>query len=188
MMKRDECLSIIEDNRGSAVIVAHFQPAFDLIRIAPNPLNWYAVGAMGQAAPHGIGLALGLPDRKVIVLDGDGSLLMNLGTLATAIEAVLPNFIHFVCENGCYETNGSHPLPAAGRVDFCMLARGAGYRRVFNIETLDELRARLPEILSQNEPVFARLRVESGECSTEDWSYVNGEAARQRFRDAVRRT
>ena len=74
---------------------------------------------MGLASSHALGLALGRPDKRVIVLDGDGSLLMNLGTLVTAAAAPPKNFYHFVCENGTYEANGGHPIPEPRQGQLC---------------------------------------------------------------------
>src|SRR5476649_1270187 len=103
-MKRDACLKVLARHRGDAVVVATYQAAFDWMRIAPHALNYVSIGAMGQASSHALGLALGRPDRRVIVLDGDGSLLMNLGTLVTIAAAAPRNLLHFVCENGVYES------------------------------------------------------------------------------------
>jgi len=77
---------------------------------------------MGLASSHALGLALGRPDKRVIVLDGDGSLLMNLGSLVTIGAAAPPNLYHFVCENGTYEANGGHPIPGRDKVDFAGFA------------------------------------------------------------------
>ena len=66
---------------------------------------------MGLASSHGLGLALAQPSRRVIVLDGDGSLLMNLGTLVTIGKVAPQNLCHLVFQNGTYEANGGHPIP-----------------------------------------------------------------------------
>lgn len=186
MMKRDEVLEVIHAHRGDAVVVAHFHTAFDMMRVGSHPLNYYAVGAMGQASSHGLGLALGLPERKIIVVDGDGSLLMNLGTLVTIAEAAPPNFVHFVGENGVYETNGSHPLPGKGKTDFPAMARAAGFGQVYRIETMADLHAKLPEILSHNEPVFCSLTMVEGEQSREDWLFINGPKHRAEFAEGLK--
>ena len=89
MMKRDLCLSEIARHRTDEIVVATYQSAFDWMRLQPHPLNYLAVGAMGLASSHALGLALGRPDKRVIVLDGDGSLLMNLGTLATVASSAV---------------------------------------------------------------------------------------------------
>jgi len=68
--------------------------------------------------PHALGLALGRPDKRVVVLDGDGSLLMNLGTLVTIAHAAPKNLVHCLCQNGTCETNGAVHIPGAGKVSF----------------------------------------------------------------------
>ena len=111
MMKRDECLRILARHHTDQIVVPLYQAAFEWSAIKSWPLTYYGFGAMGLGSSHGLGLALGRPDKRVIVLDGDGSLLMNLGTLVTIAEVAPPNLIHFVCENGTYEANGAHPIP-----------------------------------------------------------------------------
>src|SRR5512142_2446715 len=85
-----------------------------------------ADSAMGHAADLALGIALAQPQRKVICLNGDGSMIMTLGTLVTIIDAGAKNLILFVVQNGTYEITGNQPTPGGGRVDFCALARGAG--------------------------------------------------------------
>ncbi len=116
-------------------------------------------GAMGKAAPMALGLALAQPERRVIVLDGDGSLLMNLGTLVTIGSLAPPNLVHVVFEDGQYTTTGGQPTPGSGRVDLVAMARAAGYKQAWAIDTLEELEARLPEAMSAAGPVFMALRV-----------------------------
>jgi phosphonopyruvate decarboxylase len=136
MMPRDRCFQALAAVRGNAVVVSRYSAAFDWEPISPSPLNFFAIGAMGQCSSNALGLALGMPSHKIVVLDGDGSLLMNLGSLVT-IAAVAPkNLYHFVCENGVYEVNGSHPIPGQGKVRFADFARGAGFPHVFEFDDL----------------------------------------------------
>ena len=110
---------------------------------------------MGLASSHALGLALGRPDKRVIVLDGDGSLLMNLGTLVTIAEAAPKNLIHFVCENGTYEANGGHPIPGRGKVRLRRhgaLGRLQQRARVLRPEDFEQQAA---HVLKQDGPVFA---------------------------------
>ncbi len=186
MMRRDECFEKIAEQRGEAIVVATYSSAFEWRRIAPNALNYVGVGAMGQASSHALGLALGLPDHKVIVLDGDGSLLMNLGSLVTIAGAAPANLVHFVAENGCYEANGSHPIPALGRVDFAGLARAAGYSQVFEFDGLNRFAAELPLVLSAPGPVFVALKIEPGEAPELDYEWMHSEQVRRDFKDAIR--
>jgi len=187
MMKRDECLALLAARVREEAIVATYQAAFDWMRIAPRDLNYLSIGAMGLASSHGLGLALGRPDRRVIVLDGDGSLLMNLGSLATVAEAAPRNFVHLVCVNRAYEANGNHPLPAAERLDFAALARGAGIANTGTLATLDAFAAALDEILNTPGPVFRALEVAPGAPSPQDYAYIHGAETRARFKAAFAR-
>ena len=186
MMRRDECFEKIAELRGDAIVVSTYSSAFEWRKISPSSLNYFSVGAMGQASSHALGLAIGLPDHKVIVLDGDGSLLMNLGGLVTMAGAAPKNIIHFVCENGCYEANGSHPIPGQNRVDFAGLARAAGYAEVFEFDGLNRFAAELPEVLSTPGPVFATLKIVAAEAPELDYVWLHSEPVRREFKDAIR--
>ncbi len=102
MMKRDECLKVFAQHRSDEIVVAVYSAAQEWVHISPNELNYTFTGAMGQGSSHGLGLAFGRPDMRVIILDGDGSLLMNPGSLVTIANAAPRNLIHCVCENGTY--------------------------------------------------------------------------------------
>ena len=136
-MKRDECLKALARHRTDEIVVAVYKAAQEWIHIAPSDLNYTFTGAMGQGSSHALGLALGRPDKRVIVLDGDGSLLMNLGSLVTIGNAAPKNLIHCVCGNGTYETNGAVPIPGVTRISFTAFARAAGYARTYEFDTLD---------------------------------------------------
>jgi phosphonopyruvate decarboxylase len=185
MMKRDACIAKLLRHRTDQIIVAAYHAAFDLLRLQPSPLNFVAIGAMGLASSHALGLALGRPDRRFVVLDGDGSLLMNLGTLVTIGEAAPPNLLHFVCENGTYEANGGVPIPGRERVDFAAFARAAGYRESHEFSDLDDFAVRVPALLSARGPVFTTLKIEPGEPSKKDYEYIHGPEARAAFKKAL---
>ena len=184
-MRRDDVIRLILARRDGAIIAATYLAAFDLMRLGSDPLNYLSIGAMGQASSHALGLALGRPDKKVIVLDGDGSLLMNLGSLATIAGAAPANLVHFVCENGCYEANGSHPLPGSGGVDFVGLARAAGIRDVSAFDALPAFEASLPGLLTRPGPVFATLKIVPGDPSPQEYDVIHGAETRRRFKEAL---
>ena len=121
-----------------------------------------ADSAMGHAADLALGIALAQPQRKVICLNGDGSMLMTLGTLVTITGARARNLTLFVVQNGTYEITGNQPIPAAGRVDFCAFARGAGFERIYYFDAPEEYARFLPEVLSGEGPVFATVVIEPG--------------------------
>ena len=120
-------LRVIAAARGTAICVPTMTTSPAWRTIAPDDLSVGCVGFMGGASSLGLGLALARPDRRVIVLDGDGSLLMQLGSLATNAGAAPRNFVHLLFKNGVYHTSGAQGIPGGLSVDFVMMARGAGY-------------------------------------------------------------
>jgi thiamine pyrophosphate-dependent acetolactate synthase large subunit-like protein len=185
MMRRDECLRVLARHVTDEIVVPVYTAAFDWLQINPRPLNYYSVGAMGLASSHGLGFALGRPDKRVIVLDGDGSLLMNLGSLVTIAEAAPRNLIHFVCHNGTYEANGGHPIPRSGRVDFAGLAVAAGYRHVTEFADLTDFSGAVGGLLRLEGPVFALLAVTPGPPVPMDYPDLYKPSRREAFRSAL---
>jgi len=187
-MKRDECLKALARRRKDEIIVAVYTAAQEWIHIAPSDLNYTFTGAMGQGSSHALGLALGRPDKRVVVLDGDGSLLMNLGSLVTIAHAAPKNLVHCLCENGTYETNGAVPIPRAGEIKFTELAKAAGYPKTYEFSELQEWEQALAIILSEDGPVFVDLKVEPGEAYPEDFRRLYSIEYRDRFREALRKS
>jgi thiamine pyrophosphate-dependent acetolactate synthase large subunit-like protein len=115
--------------------------------------------AMGGHAGFALGLALARPDKKVVLFDSEGDILMGLGVLATIAEQQPSNFYHFLINNGCYATTGGQPVPNADNVAYHVIARGAGYPRAFAFDELDQFSRNLPDILNRPGPVFVALKV-----------------------------
>src|SRR5262249_62359482 len=112
--------------RGTAICVPTMTTGPEWRAIAPDDLSVGCVGFMGGASSLGLGLALARPDRRVLVLDGDGSLLMQLGSLATIAGAGPRNLVHFLFKNGVDHTSGGPSCP--GRVPVELVALGQGAR------------------------------------------------------------
>jgi phosphonopyruvate decarboxylase len=161
--------------------------AQEWIHIAPSELNFTFVGAMGQGSSHAPGIALGRPDKRVVVLDGDGSLLMNLGSLVTIANAAPKNFVHCVCENGTYETNGAVSIPGQGRVSFTGLARAAGYPKTYEFSQLEDWDRALDGILKEDGPILVDLKMEPGEKYPEDFRRLYNVEYREAFRKALQK-
>jgi thiamine pyrophosphate-dependent acetolactate synthase large subunit-like protein len=99
---------------------------FDLWASGQRPQNFYMLGSMGLAIPIALGVAIAQPGRHVIALEGDGSLLMQLGCLATVAERAPKNLTIVVWDNGIYQITGSQPTASATTADLVAIARGAG--------------------------------------------------------------
>jgi len=156
-MKPEELLKLIAAARGDAICVPTMTTAPEWRDIAPDDLSISCVGFMGGASSLGLGLALANPDRRVVVFDGDGSLLMQLGSLATIAGAQPRNLTHLLFKNGVYHTSGAQNIPGGFDVDFVLMAKGAGYRTAYAIHDLDEFKRRLPSMFRDEGPLFVEL-------------------------------
>lgn len=116
-------------------------------------------GAMGHATSAALGVALSLPDEKIVMFDAEGALLMNLGILATIAGKQPKNFYHFLLDNECYATTGGQPVPNAKDINYAGMAKNAGYAATYNFENLDDFVMNLEDILNTTGPVFIALKV-----------------------------
>ncbi len=184
-MKRDQALKVLSQHYPDGIVVPVYQSAFDWMGIRPHPLNYLCTGAMGQGSSHALGLALACPAEPVVVLDGDGSLLMNLGSLVTIAEQKPQNLWHFVCQNGIYEVNGEFPIPGQKTVDFAAMALAAGYNEAHTFSDLSEFSRLLPRILATPGPVLVALHVEAGEPFPRDYEAIHSPQSRAAFKTAL---
>ena len=156
-MKPEDVLRAIAAARGDAICIPTMTTAPAWRTIAPDDLSITCAGFMGGASTLGLGLALSRPERRVIVFDGDGSLLMQLGSLATIAGARPRNLVHLLFKNGVYHTSGAQEIPGGLTVDFVQMAKGAGYRDAYAVKDIDDFRRRLPAMLRAEGPIFVEL-------------------------------
>lgn len=164
MIKNVDAARIIDEHRQDGIIVATMNAGnmnFGLAAVSTNTeLDLPLSGCMGKASSMGLGMALAQPDKKVLVLDGDGSLLMNLGTLVTIGNKAPENLYHFVFDNGVYAVTGGQPTPLEGSGNYVEMASGAGYAAVYDFEDTEDLATGIDQALNAKGPVFIRLRIE----------------------------
>ena len=115
--------------------------------------------AMGGHAGFSLGLALAQPDRKVVLFDTEGDLLMNLGILATIAEQKPKNFYYFLMDNEVYATTGGQPVPNAQKVAYDAVARGCGLERTYAFTEIEQVTKNLPTIFANPGPVFVWNKV-----------------------------
>lgn len=139
-MTRLDATRIIVAHAGDEPIIASLgHPAYDLLAAGDRPANFYTWGSMGLASSIGLGLAMAQPERHVFVLDGDGSLLMNLGSLATIGWVRPANLILIVMDNGSYATTGGQDSATAHGADLEGAARAMGIAGSVTARTPAEL-------------------------------------------------
>jgi len=156
MSAKDALVAVHEARGDRDVVITTMMPARDWMTLPAHPLDLVLVpSAMSHATSMGLGIALAQPSRRVIVCNGDGSMLMNLGSLVSIVAAGATNVVVLVFDNGSYEVTGSQPIPGAGGVDFATIARGAGFRAVFEFSDIGAWRRDVGRILAGNEPAFA---------------------------------
>jgi len=157
-MKPEDVLKVIAEVRGDAIVIPTMTTASAWRDIAPDDLSVSCVGFMGGASSMGLGIALARPDRRVVVFDGDGSLLMQLGSLATSAGAKARNFVHLLFKNNVYHTSGAQNVPGGDGVDFVLMAKGAGYRSAYAITDFADFKKRAKSIVHSEEgPVLVEL-------------------------------
>ena len=163
MIDNQEAVKLIDANRGDGVIIATMNAnnvRFGLPTVTTKEqLDMPVSGAMGKASNVGLGLALAQPNRKVIVLDGDGSLLMNLGAMVTLANKTPKNLCHMVFDNGVYAVTGGQPVPGSGKADWEGMAKAAGYAATFSFDNLEDLATGIAEVMAATGPVFVHLRI-----------------------------
>ena len=161
-IKRDEFLKYLASLRKDEVVLTAWQASIEWETYSPSPFNLPSVRTMGETSTFGLGLAMARPDNRVIVLEGDGSLLMNLASLVTIATVSPPNFIQILLQNRMYETSGGQMLPNADKLDFAGFARSAGISKVYSFNDLSRCQLELPIILKEKGPVFAVVDMEPG--------------------------
>ena len=155
MIDQTDLMEVIKKYRGDGVVIPVFQATGAWTKITDNPDRDIAGGgAMGKASSFALGLAVARPEIKVILLDGDGSLEMNLGSLVTIAERAPKNFFHFVIQNGVYATTGGQPIAGDTKVSFAGMAKDAGYAATYDFDDLEEFTTSAEKIFSEDGPVL----------------------------------
>ena len=159
MMTHRDALEVLAAVRREQVVITTMGSVAIWPSLSDSPRDFhYLPSSMGQAVPLALGLCLAKPGQGVVVLSGDGGLLMNLGCLVTVAQHAVSLFIILI-DNGLYEVTGGQDVPNAGRTDFAAIARGAGIPRVYAFDTLDAWKTGAAACLEGDGPVFVWLKV-----------------------------
>ena len=169
---------------GKAAVIASLgHPAYDLFAAGDRDENFYTWGSMGLASSIGLGLAMAQPDRRVVVLDGDGSLLMNLGSLATIGWVRPKNLVVVVWDNELYGTTGGQDTATAHGADLAAAARAMGIASTATVSAADDLDRALARIDAEPGPWVVVAKVDENTPSAKpslDYVWI-----KQRFMAAM---
>jgi phosphonopyruvate decarboxylase len=161
MLQAVDALRVVERQRNNGIVVTTMTGSRTWKQVSRNvELDLHVGGAMGKASSVALGLALAQPELKVIIVDGDGSLLMNLGSLVTIANKAPAKLYHLVLENGMYAMTGGQPVPGVGRFDIAGIAKEAGYRASYTFTDLEEFTTQADKVLNERGPVLVCLKVE----------------------------
>ena len=172
-------LSILPDN--AAVVATTGKCGRELFTLSDRPQHLYMVGAMGAASGLGLGVALTVPDRPVVVVDGDGAALMKLGTMATIGAQQPRGLLHVLLDNGVHDSTGGQATVSAS-VDFAAVALACGYRTAWSVDDRSGFEDALARGLKQDGPVLVHARMAPGSMATLGRPTVPPHAVAQRFR------
>ena len=184
-LNRRDVVSRIVRDRGDVLIVTGLGSAtWDAAAAGDHPNNFYLWGGMGGAAVTGLGLACAQPDRRVIVLTGDGEMLMGIGSLATIGAAAVPNLAICVIDNQHYGETGMQETHTGHGVDLAAMAAGAGFAHTQTVWSKKDVESAISALYETEGPVFVDIKV------TTDYVPMvlpmrDGTAIRGRFREAV---
>jgi phosphonopyruvate decarboxylase len=165
------------------LVVANGYPSREAYAVADRPENFYMIGSMGLSAAIGLGLAVARPDRRVVVFDGDGNLLMGLGVFGSVATLAPVRFVHCVFDNEAYGSTGNQ-ASASRHVRLDRLAAAAGYREVAAVDDAPALAAALRQARGTPGPHFILVKVTTEETDVPRVG-IEPEALRDRFRAAV---
>jgi thiamine pyrophosphate-dependent acetolactate synthase large subunit-like protein len=182
--RRAVVAALLKDRDGAPAVLGLGACVWDAAAVGDDPLNFGLWGAMGGAVPIGLGLALAQPERRVLVITGDGEMLMGLGSLATVAVQRPSNLVIAVIDNERYGETGMQPTHTAHGVDLAAIAAGAGFPVARRVDDAAGLSAALPPWYGAPGPLLLDIKV-----TAEPVPLVlpprDGEHLKDRFREAL---
>ena len=187
MMQRRTLVAALLENRPADMVVVSSlgNPTWDVASVGDHALNFNFIGAMGQAGPFALGLAMARPEKRIVLFAGDGELLMSLGVLATIANQAPANLAVVALDNESYVETGSQPSATAGPTDLEAVARGCGFvhtRSVVDETSLDDIRVMVWE---GEGPLFVNIKIVAEALPLVFPYSFDGAMAMNRFRGAV---
>ena len=179
-MARREAIEDIMKQIDDEIVICNIGfPSRELYDIEDRNLNFYMIGSMGLASSIGLGLAIAKPEKDIVVIDGDGSLLMNMGSLVTIFANNPNNLTWIVIDNGAYGSTGNQDTYAQ-LIDLKDIAKSVGFKNSFNFKDID-----LKKVIKSDDASFIVYETEAGN-STAPIIDLTPIMIRDRFMDAIK--
>ena len=175
--------ALLEQLTDHPVIICNGFPSREAHKIADRPTHFYMIGSMGEAAAIGLGVALSKPNKKVVVLDGDGNVLMGMGTLATVAALKPKNFVHVVLDNEVYGTTGNQPT-VSNVVRLEQVAKAAGYVNVERAIEREDIVYEFKDMLKKDGPSMLLVKF-TEQCEDAGRVLIEPADMTQRFKKAI---
>ena len=160
MIDMTDMLNVFQNYRGDAIVISG-RASKNWVNISTYEKRDVPLGdpAMGGPASFAFGLALANPDKKIVLFDSEGDVLMNMGVLTTIAEVAPPNFYHFLLDNEVYATTGGQPVPNNANIDYAGMAKAVGYASAHHFDDLEDLATNIESIMSEEGPVFVSIKI-----------------------------
>ena len=185
ILNRRQVVAKILENRGSLLVISGLgAPTWDVAAVGDHQNNFYLWGAMGGAVLTGLGLALAQPKRRILVITGDGEMLMGLGGLATVAVQKPSNFAVCIIDNQRYGETGMQETHTHYGVDLAQMALGAGFRTAQIVYNKNQLIKSIPILYEQTGPVLVNIKVKD-EPLPMTLPLRDGPLLKHRFRESL---
>tara|TARA_B110000438_G_scaffold90629_1_gene90083 strand:- start:11582 stop:12136 length:555 start_codon:yes stop_codon:yes gene_type:complete len=159
MIKRQAITEICSKNKDAIIVSANGYISRDLFEACDKTNNFYMIGSMGLASSIGLGIALKHPNKKIFVFDGDGNILMNLGSLVTIGFLKPKNLVHFIFDNSSHQSTGGQPTMTT-KMELDKIAKTVNYR-TFKINSIFELKKLSTKLKTLSGPILVVVKVKN---------------------------
>ena len=182
-MKRYDVLKEVVETLGNELVVCNLGiPSRELYQLKDRDENFYMLGSMGLSSSIALGLAISQPNRKVYCIDGDGSILMNLGSLSTIANVNPDNLTIILIDNKAYGSTGNQKTHTSGKTDLTLVAEGAGFETITTISNIEDIKKKLKDPVSGCN--FILIKTDPGNAKV-DVIHLDPEKMKERFMQAI---
>jgi len=160
LIRKDAIIEVVNYIKNEPIVSANGLISRDLYEVNDKPTNFYMIGSMGLASSIGLGVALKNPKKRVYVFDGDGNILMNLGSLVTICSLKPKNLVHFIFDNKSHESTGGQPTNSS-EIELGKIVQAAKCK-TFKVYTRNQIKKIIPKIKKESGPILVLVKIDKG--------------------------